>query len=161
MFLNLYLTLRSPVMRLMILLTGVLAALLLASVVAKGADVDNGPPPAAVASLPPAVIDHGPAGADAPRRPPPVVIPAADVSHRVTRSLTRAPHGHTHTCPRGHTWDHAENPTHTCQAVLPNGQRCGLQQYTQDATPRAVTVGDWPRRRGPWSSPRRSRPPTR
>lgn len=47
---------------------------------------------------------------------------------------TRAPSGHTHTCPRcGTTWDHAANPGHNC----PN---CGTAQYTQDRSPRPVTV---------------------
>jgi hypothetical protein len=46
---------------------------------------------------------------------------------------TRAPVGHTHTCARGHTWDHSENPTHNCRF-------CGLFQNVQDRTPRAVTI---------------------
>lgn len=46
---------------------------------------------------------------------------------------TRAPVGHTHTCPSGHTWDHSANPSHACEI-------CGATQYVQDARPRPVTV---------------------
>ncbi len=46
---------------------------------------------------------------------------------------TRAPQGHTHTCSNGHTWDHAANPSHTCEF-------CGQSQYVQDRTPQPVTV---------------------
>jgi uncharacterized protein (DUF983 family) len=47
---------------------------------------------------------------------------------------SRAPVGHTHTCPRcGTTWDHQSNAGHNC----PN---CGAAQYVQDSFPRAVTV---------------------
>lgn len=50
-----------------------------------------------------------------------------------TVQTTRAPHGHTHTCAHGHTWDHDANPTHTCQF-------CGMTQYVVDRSPRPVTV---------------------
>lgn len=46
---------------------------------------------------------------------------------------TRAPHGHTHTCAHGHTWDHAANPTHKCQF-------CGMMQYVVDNPSRPVTI---------------------
>lgn len=46
-------------------------------------------------------------------------------------NTVRQAHGHTHTCANGHTWDHDENPTHTCQ-------QCGLSQFYQDTTPRLV-----------------------
>ncbi len=47
---------------------------------------------------------------------------------------TRAPQGHTHSCPRcGTTWDHASNPGHNCP-------KCGAAQYVQDSSPRPVTV---------------------
>lgn len=46
---------------------------------------------------------------------------------------TRGPIGHTHTCANGHTWDHAANPSHTCQF-------CGLSQFIQDPVARPVTI---------------------
>ncbi len=49
--------------------------------------------------------------------------------YKVTNSVGD---GHTHTCANGHTWNHATNPTHNCQV-------CGLPQYVQDSTPRAVS----------------------
>lgn len=55
------------------------------------------------------------------------------IERRVVQPVTlKAPVGHTHTCPNGHTWDHSTNPTHTCQI-------CGLSQFIQDSTPRMVT----------------------
>ncbi len=50
-----------------------------------------------------------------------------------TVTTTRAPVGHTHTCRNGHTWDHQENPTHTCRF-------CGLSQAVQDRFARPVTI---------------------
>lgn len=47
---------------------------------------------------------------------------------------TRAPNGHTHTCPRcATTWDHKSNNSHNCP-------ECGTEQFVQDARPRPVTV---------------------
>lgn len=43
----------------------------------------------------------------------------------------RQPHGHTHTCSAGHSWDHDSNPTHTCQV-------CGLPQNVVDSTPKMI-----------------------
>jgi len=57
--------------------------------------------------------------------PAPVLVPAPAVV---------MPTGHTHTCANGHSWDHATNPTHTCQV-------CGLEQWVQDTTPRMATIG--------------------
>lgn len=66
-------------------------------------------------------------------------VPAA--TYRTVREVTyRSPIGHTHTCARGHSWDHDANPTHVCRVTLPNGQTCGLSQYVQDPTPRMVSV---------------------
>lgn len=49
---------------------------------------------------------------------------------------TRAPTGHTHTCPNqkcNTTWDHKSNDSHNCP-------ECGTEQFVQDARPRPVTV---------------------
>jgi hypothetical protein len=72
----------------------------------------------------------------APNPPPqPAVLQYATVTKAdvAKTATTRAPIGHTHTCANGHTWDHAANPTHTCQF-------CGLNQFVVDTRPRAVTV---------------------
>lgn len=45
----------------------------------------------------------------------------------------RTPHGHTHTCAAGHTWDHDANPTHVCRF-------CGQSQYVVDVPSRMVLV---------------------
>lgn len=50
-----------------------------------------------------------------------------------TAPAYRAPIGHTHTCAKGHTWDHVLNPGHNCQ-------KCGLAQYMQDPFPRPVPL---------------------
>ncbi len=71
-----------------------------------------------------------------PSSPPPQPAPAvAKVATVITKTVvtTRSPVGHTHTDRNGHTWDHAANPTHTCQF-------CGATQYVQDTSPRPVTV---------------------
>lgn len=72
---------------------------------------------------------------------PPPVTPDPPPVRRVTETrtetrivtTTRSPHGHTHTCRNGHTWDHLANPTHVCQ-------QCGASQTVQDARPRMVTT---------------------
>lgn len=68
-----------------------------------------------------------------------ILLPPPDCTLPVAKQTTttyityRQPHGHTHTCARGHTWDHTTNPSHVCKI-------CGLTQYNQDAVPRMVTV---------------------
>lgn len=45
----------------------------------------------------------------------------------------RAPHGHTHTCSNGHTWDHSVTSSHNCPV-------CGTFQNVQDPSPRTATA---------------------
>ena len=60
------------------------------------------------------------------------LVPVKTITQVIT--TTRAPQGHTHTCPKcGTTWDHASNPSHNC----PN---CGTPQYVVDRGYRPVTV---------------------
>ena len=61
------------------------------------------------------------------------LVPAA-VGSSWSQTAGRAPVGHTHTCSRGHTWDHSTNPGHNCPV-------CGESQFVQDTRPRAVNVG--------------------
>lgn len=68
--------------------------------------------------------------------PAPAVVAAPAPVQMVTKQVTasRAPVGHTHTCPRcGMTWDHQANPGHNCA-------NCGTAVYVQDRSPRMVTT---------------------
>lgn len=65
--------------------------------------------------------------------PPSIQPRTRTVTTNTLTYSTRAPHGHTHTCRNGHTWDHAANPTHTCKF-------CGLSQYVVDRPSRPVTI---------------------
>lgn len=88
-----------------------------------------------VASAAQAIPDPPPLTPD----PPPLAGPETRTETRIVTSL-RAPRGHTHTCQRGHTWDHASNPTHVCRAPMGNGRVCGLSQFYQDSSPRMVAI---------------------
>jgi hypothetical protein len=81
------------------------------------------PDPPAVAALadPPPVVQD----------PPPVQTQVRTTTRMVT--TYRRPRTHSHTCRNGHTWDHALNPTHTCQI-------CGAQQFVQDTPWRMIPV---------------------
>ncbi len=46
---------------------------------------------------------------------------------------------HTHTCKRGHTWDHALNSSHNCRFKLADGKLCWLYQADWDNPVKAVT----------------------
>ncbi len=57
--------------------------------------------------------------------PVPASLPAATVASAA---------GHTHTCARGHTWDHSmDGGSHRCPVA-----GCGLTQFVQDSAPRPV-----------------------
>lgn len=60
----------------------------------------------------------------------------------------RAPQGHTHTCPNGHTWDHSmDGGTHRCPVA-----GCGLMQFVQDPPGRNVPAASPPVVVYRWSS---------
>lgn len=73
-------------------------------------------------------------GADGHYREAARVAPVVTAAASWGQTAGRQPTGHTHTCANGHTWDHATHAGHDCPV-------CGLSQYTQDARPRPVTVG--------------------
>lgn len=77
---------------------------------------------------------HGICMCDVEAEKPTAKAPAATTPKASVTTTTRAPVGHTHTCPRcGTTWDHQANPGHNC----PN---CGTAVYVQDRVPRPVTI---------------------
>ena len=85
--------------------------------------IDNGPP--RKSGLP---VDHGPK--KTPLKP-------------FVTATKRNPHGHTHTCSAGHSWDHDLNPGHTCIAPVVRGGvvvKCGLYQNVWDSPARMVPV---------------------
>lgn len=68
-----------------------------------------------------------------PPEPPMAVTPALPKAP-APKTSPKAPVGHTHTCPKGHTFDHTmDGGTHRCP--YPG---CGLPQYVQDPYPRTV-----------------------
>lgn len=63
----------------------------------------------------------------------PAAAPAKTASS-VASSPPRAAAGHTHTCSRGHTWDHTmDGGSHRCPA-------CGESQFVQDPGPPSATA---------------------
>lgn len=67
-------------------------------------------------------------------RPVVSAVQPAAVGAGWSQGAARSPIGHTHTCSRGHTWDHSANPGHNCPV-------CGESQYVQDSRPRQENVG--------------------
>ncbi len=66
------------------------------------------------------------------RKPAVAVVP--DVVVQPTTRPGNIGDGHTHTCANGHTWNHATHAGHDCPT-------CGLSQFIQDPSPRAVNLG--------------------